>query len=162
MKRLGRPSIILGLVIALTAMAGVVYAAQTWTATTAPLASWGGSASSADGTKLAAVSYTDAAGAAGYVYTSTDSGTTWATTTAPEAYWNGVASSADGAKLVAASECDPTCATYNGHVYVSADSGTTWATTTLPAAYWYDQPVASSADGTKLIAASECEAASAT
>ena len=61
---------------------------------------WISVASSADGSKLAAVS--DEAGYPfGVVITSTNSGVTWATNAVPYLTWNAVALSADGAKLVA-------------------------------------------------------------
>src|ERR1035437_10152389 len=75
--------------------------AQMWTQTSAPFAGWTSIASSADGTKLVA-----AAGTAGGVYTSTDSGATWTLTSSPfsgspdYALPTCVASSADGSKLV--------------------------------------------------------------
>jgi uncharacterized repeat protein (TIGR01451 family) len=55
-------------------------------------------ASSADGTKLAAVSES---GLPGGVITSTNSGATWITNSVPNLTWNAVALSADGARLVA-------------------------------------------------------------
>ena len=89
-------------------------------------------ASSADGTKIVAVSV------AGYLYTSTDSGATW-TERGTQYYLRGAASSADGTKLVAAGDSS---------VYTSTDSGVTWIEQpTSPAL----SQVASSADGTKLV-----------
>jgi DNA-binding beta-propeller fold protein YncE len=58
---------------------------------------WIGVASSADGSKLAAVSES---GLPGGVITSSDSGATWTTNAVPNLTWNAVALSADGAKLV--------------------------------------------------------------
>ena len=60
---------------------------------------WISVASSADGSKLAAVS--DQTGPSGVVITSTNSGATWTTNAVPFLTWNAVALSADGAKLVA-------------------------------------------------------------
>jgi hypothetical protein len=101
-------------------------------------------ASSADGTKLVAVSRYVYAASSGYtdghIYTSVDSGATWTQTGTREG-WTSVASSADGTKLVAASE--------GGGIYTSVDSGATW-TQTGTAQAWTS--VASSADGTKLVA----------
>ncbi len=57
-------------------------------------------ASSADGSKLAAVS-DEASSPYGVVITSTNSGATWTTNAVPFLDWNAVALSADGAKLVA-------------------------------------------------------------
>src|SRR5208282_1885180 len=71
--------------------------AQTWTPTSAPTNIWFSVASSADGSKIVAVSYYDG------IYASTNSGMTWAQTSAPtNEIWSSVASSADGNKLVAA------------------------------------------------------------
>jgi DNA-binding beta-propeller fold protein YncE len=61
---------------------------------------WVSVASSADGSKLAAVS-DEAAAPYGVVITSTNSGATWTTNTVPFLEWSAVALSADGAKLVA-------------------------------------------------------------
>jgi hypothetical protein len=120
--------------------------AQIWTQTSAPLTNWTSVASSADGTKLVAVS--DRA-----IYTSADSGVTWTPTSAPVTNWISVASSADGTKLVAAvavfmgSQYET-----GGPIYVSADSGVTWTATDAPSTNW--SSVASSADGSKLVAVS--------
>src|SRR5712691_621733 len=70
--------------------------AQTWTLTSAPIASWKAVASSADGTKLVAAIQ------GGSICTSTNSGAAWTRTSAPNLGWSSVASSADGTKLVAA------------------------------------------------------------
>jgi DNA-binding beta-propeller fold protein YncE len=61
---------------------------------------WIGVASSADGSKLAAVS-DEASFPFGVLITSTNSGATWTTNAVPFLDWNAVALSADGAKLVA-------------------------------------------------------------
>jgi photosystem II stability/assembly factor-like uncharacterized protein len=107
---------------------------------------WNSVASSADGTKLVAVD-----GAPGQIYTSTDSGTNW-TAHDSNRIWQAVASSADGTKLVAA--------VYNGQIYTSTDSGTNWTAGEINPDFdggntniyraW--RSVASSADGTKLVA----------
>ena len=116
----------------------------TWTQTSAT----GGSvASSADGTRLIA------AAAGGLIYQSTDSGATWKQTSAPGPFlWSSVASSADGTNLVAVCTLyGPN--TYNppgaGRIYHSSDSGANWKSSG-PLGYW--ESVASSADGTKLVA----------
>jgi photosystem II stability/assembly factor-like uncharacterized protein len=111
--------------------------AQGWTQTTAPTNNWTGIASSAEGTKLAAIS------SGGGIYTSPDSGNTWTlATNAPlSAQWVSVSSSADGAKLIAAE---------GGLIYTSADSGLTWATNNVPSVLWTS--VASSGDGRVLVA----------
>ena len=73
---------------------------------------WIGVASSADGTRLAAVS--DATIPFGVVITSTNSGATWTTNAVPFLDWNAVALSADGAQLVASVGYPST-----GPIYVS-------------------------------------------
>src|SRR5690349_5902631 len=83
---------------------------------------------------------------------------TWTPTSAPSAgpgsspRWNSVASSADGTKLVAAGahSCFYGCHYLLFPIYTSADSGMTWIQTTAPINNWTS--VASSADGTKLVA----------
>src|SRR6266536_810154 len=79
---------------------------------------------------------------------------------APYGPWNSVASSADGTKLVAAArEFLDSCGIYSdGLIYTSPDSGATWTQTSAPTNSW--QSVASSADGTKLVAAARCPFAS--
>jgi hypothetical protein len=78
----------------------------TWTQTSAPATNWIALASSADGSRLAAV----AGGrrslqnpvVTGPIYTSTNSGATWKSNNVPVHNWTSVASSADGCILVAA------------------------------------------------------------
>jgi hypothetical protein len=119
----------------------------TWTQTTAPSLDWNSVASSSDGTKLAAAAWP------GGIYASTNSGGTWTQTAAPSTNWASIASSSDGTKLVAAA--------YGGNlkqggvsvggIYASTNSGGTWTQTGAPNTNW--QSVASSSDGTKLVAA---------
>ncbi|MGD0349624.1 MAG: hypothetical protein ABSB84_04825 [Verrucomicrobiota bacterium] len=108
--------------------------AKTWTQSNAPTNDWASIASSADGSKLAAV--VDGGG----IYTSTNSGVDWTLTSATNQYWSSIASSADGNKLVAASSS----------IYTSTNAGATWTLTQAPYLYWLS--VASSSDGTKLAA----------
>ena len=75
------------------------------------VSNWTSVASSADGTRLAAVA------SSGEIYTSTNGGVTWTPNTVTNASWSGVASSADGAKLIAVSN--------GGGIY-------TWQTTPTP------------------------------
>lgn len=119
--------------------------AQTWTPTTAPTNGWTAIASSADGTKLFAVSapvFVD------YVYVlSTNAGATWTTNVEPQQGsdynpWSCIASSADGAKLVALN---------TDTVWASTNSGASWVSNTVPGVIFWSC-VASSADGTKLVA----------
>lgn len=107
-----------------------------WTKT-GSTGNWVGVASSSDGTKLVAV--TDTA-----IWRSTNTGETWTKLAGPSGVSSGfaaVASSSDGTHIAAAS---------GYYVYNSADSGATW---TRSAALGYaPNSLASSADGTKLIA----------
>jgi len=153
-----------------------------WTPASAPITYWTAVASSADGTKLVAGVYypckiytstnsgtdwTQAAGApaglglasiassadgaglviggrANYIYTSADAGVTWTRNNSTYGYWNAFASSADGANLAAAADSG---------ISTSTNSGAFWAWTGAPhdvGAFW---SVASSDDGTRLIAA---------
>jgi photosystem II stability/assembly factor-like uncharacterized protein len=143
---------------------------------------WEAIASSADGSKLVAVT------SGSSIYYSSDSGMTWTPATTPgNTGWRTVASSADGSKLVAAisggsiytnsgttwvrssgapngSNWVSLASSANGNklaavisgggIYTSADSGSTWAkqTTGLPASANW-QSVASSSDGAHLVAA---------
>jgi hypothetical protein len=109
-------------------------AGQVWTDNNnAPVTNWQSVASSADGTKLVAIT------ASGSVYTSTDSGATWSgTTLGGQGY--AVASSADGSKLVAATSAG-----------IVVNSGGYW-TMSLPNVI--ATSVASSADGTMIAVAS--------
>jgi hypothetical protein len=115
----------------------------TWNRTSAPLTNWTGIASSADGTKLAAVwdSYNGSSWSGG-IYLSTNSGGTWTQASVPSSNWNCIASSADGTKLAAGA--DP------GTTYISTDSGVTWIQTSAYFSEW--DSIAFSADGTKLAA----------
>jgi uncharacterized repeat protein (TIGR01451 family) len=70
---------------------------ETWNlATNAPALVWDGIASSADGSKLVAVSD------GGSIFSSADSGITWQSNNAPSMRWSSVASSANGNREVAA------------------------------------------------------------
>ncbi len=136
---------------------------QTWFSTNSGMnwtqsTSSGGSyavASSADGTKMVSVS------CPGGIYTSTNFGASWKNTIAPTMNWGAVASSADGTKLVAATDGGYNT-TINGGIYTSSDSGNSWTKQTAAPTSNYPQGtipnwlgVASSADGTKLAAASD-------
>jgi len=103
-------------------------------------------ASSADGTKLVlAASGND-------IFTSTDSGATWVDQAASlglldNVSWSSVACSTNGTQIVATAK---TAGFTLGWIYISADSGETWTPRAFTN-FW--QSVASSADGTKLVAA---------
>lgn len=109
--------------------------AQIWTQTSATNNSWQAVASSADGTKLAAVVLN------GGIYTSTNSGASWTQTKAPDKAWWSIASSADGTQLAAVVD--------GGKIYVSTNSGLDWVSNGI-SAYW--DSVTESADGSKLAA----------
>jgi hypothetical protein len=129
----------------------------TWAQTSAPSDVWSSIATSADGTKLAAVASADAAGSNGLgpIYVSADSGTTWTRTSAPSYAWSTVAISANGTKLVAAASSDATGENGTARIYISADSGTTWTRTSAPTNIVAWLGVASSADGATLVAAAQ-------
>jgi len=123
---------------------------QTWKQqTNAPSHNWASIACSADGRKLVAVNddmYFNGDNFVFYgsIYTSTNSGTSWTqATNAPPAGWIKVASSADGNNLVALPA--------DGPIYTSTDSGITWMPINTPSSLL--NYIASSADGTKLVAA---------
>jgi DNA-binding beta-propeller fold protein YncE len=121
----------------------------TWVSNNAPVANWQSVASSADGTRLVAADYRDQV-----IYTSTNSGAVWTrATNAPKTGWFSVALSADGLKLAAVA-----FSSASANIYTSPDFGTTWITNNVPAGppqgiqrNW--SSIASSADGSKLIAA---------
>ena len=128
----------------------------TWEQTTAPglLVSWPSITSSADGSKLAAVS---SGLNGGYIYTSTNSGATWTPfinyigSTPSGQNWTAIAGSADGTKLLAS--------VFNGALYSSTNGGNTWETNGLSSHdYW--GCLASSADGTRLAAGTAGDSAS--
>jgi hypothetical protein len=122
---------------------------QSWKAVEGS-ANWSAIASSSDGTKLVAVVNN------GYIYTSTNSGANWTQqNNSGSRYWSSVASSADGTKLVAAVGYTIYTASQPGAIYTSTDSGVTWTPhTSSPLSSSLDwSSVASSADGSKLVAA---------
>jgi photosystem II stability/assembly factor-like uncharacterized protein len=110
-----------------------------WTVTNAPSLVWSAIASSADGTKLAAVINS------GLIYTSTNSGLLWTAQAGSSSLaWSAIASSADGVKLVAAVN--------GGYIYTSTNSGITWTQQTSSGSRAW-AAVISSTDGTHLTAA---------
>jgi hypothetical protein len=113
--------------------------AQTWTQTSAPSDVWSSIASSADGTKLVAATFSN-------VYTSTNSGTSWLLANTPHNFiWASVASSADGTKLAVAGNANT-----GSPILISSNSGSSWTTSSAPFLAW--SSIASSSDGTKLAA----------
>jgi hypothetical protein len=137
----------------------------TWKAQNSGIQAWQSIASSADGTKLVAVS----AGSDGFInnggliYTSTDSGVTWILNTnladndrAWNYEWSSVASSSDGTKVIAAALINMVAGTpLWGAIYTSTNCGIDWTENDLSTNQnlieW--SSVASSADGAKLVAA---------
>jgi len=129
--------------LVLATLAGISPALpQTWTQTGAPSNHWAGIAASADGTRLVAVGGSSRAGP-GSIYTSTDAGNTWVSNNAPKLNWIAVCSSADGSRLAAVA--------YNSSG-VWTNSGQSWAQTASPLNLFYPSSIASSADGSRLIA----------
>jgi hypothetical protein len=117
---------------------GVVNAYTNWTVR-ANIQNWYSVASSADGSRLAAVVF------GGQIYISTNAGASW-TARDRDRNWVAVASSSDGSKLVAQE--------YGGQIYTSSDSGANWtAQSGSGSRNWTS--VASSSDGSKLVAAVE-------
>lgn len=100
---------------------------------------WSSVASSADGEKLVAVTFTDSYFTE-MLFTSVNAGVTW-TARGTSRDWSSVASSTDGTKLVATTDL--------GQIFASADSGATWVAR-ADVRHW--SSVASSADGSKLVA----------
>jgi photosystem II stability/assembly factor-like uncharacterized protein len=107
-------------------------------ARSAPQLQWTGIASSADGSRLAAVALNSPS-----VLTSADGGVTWTPGSAIGPGATAVASSADGNKLAVVVQ--------GGLVWLSPDGGQTWgASANSPTQAWTS--IASSADGSKLVA----------
>jgi hypothetical protein len=131
----------------------VVY--PSWSASGSTNRMWTSVACSADGTHVVASS---GGLLSGLIYTSADSGATWQKTTAPSNSWTSVASSTDGSRLVAIIAAaggfdDPDI---KGFVYTSTNHGTNWLnvwTNSSRALRPIWSAVASSADGTRLVAA---------
>ncbi len=115
---------------------------KTWKQTTAATDYYISVASSADGSKLAAV---DSGMGDGLIYLSANSGNSWNGTGPSGEAWASIALSSNGVKMVVADS-----GYGDGLIYVSTNSGSTWKATTAPAFPW--TCVASSADGTHLAA----------
>lgn len=130
-------------------------AGATWTERTAPgNAPWSSIASSADGTRLAAV------GLGTQIWTSGDSGATW-TARATNRSWDSVTMSADGSRIAAATlESNP--GSGDGRIYtLESAPGAAFGT-----GAWIEQnevqmwrSIASSADGRMLVAAAHRDGA---
>ncbi|MDQ5971334.1 MAG: hypothetical protein QG566_280, partial [Patescibacteria group bacterium] len=121
--------------------------ASSWTQQTGSgTRNWRSVASSADGSKLAAVVYN------GYIYTSVDNGATWSTNSNSSGshFWNSITSSTDGIKLAATDG-------NNGYIYTSSDGGVTWTTNSNSSGQHSWTGIASSSDGTKLVATADSD-----
>jgi hypothetical protein len=107
----------------------------TWKLTDAPQnGEWTSIASSADGTRLAAVCPNLG------IYVSTNSGAHWLQTKTGQ-NWSCVASSSDGMTMFAGNQ--------SGGIYISTNSGITWTPTGATNAYW--DAIASSSNGMNLL-----------
>ena len=135
----------------------------TWVERTSPGSkSWFEITSSSDGTKLAATMAPDTETAPSYIWTSTDSGVNWTQrTSSGSKFWRSITSSSDGTKLAAFGlniiiNIEDGYRTWDydisgGYIYTSSNSGVTWTEiTSAGKRYWND--IASSSDGTKLVA----------
>lgn len=119
---------------------------------------WSSIASSADGSKLAAVASSasipfpdEQPVNGGYIYTSSDSGVTWTERAgAGRRDWRLITSSSDGSKLAACAGFEEYGQSY---LYTSPDSGATWVERTGAGMRRWES-IASSADGTKIVAVS--------
>ena len=101
---------------------------------------WIFAASSADGTKLWAVSDSGP-----NIWVSTNSGRVWTSTTAFNSNWREVAPTADGNRLAGVN--------YGWGIYISTNSGMSWTKTSGPVINGQNwQAVASSATGSNLVA----------
>jgi hypothetical protein len=106
-------------------------------------------ASSADGNKLLAVEYN---ASPAFISSSTNAGRTWQSNNLAAArFWWGVASAAEGVKLAAEAGQMQYPFGSTGAVYTSTDSGAAWRSNNAPVINW--SCIASSADGTRLVAA---------
>ena len=130
-------------------------AGATWTERTAPGNSpWSSIASSADGTKLAAV------GLGTQIWTSGDSGATWVAATGTNRSWDSVTLSADGSRIAAAT-LETNAGSGDGRIYTLEQAGAVFG-----AGVWIERTevqmwrsIASSADGKKLVAAAHRDGA---
>ena len=144
---------------AIASSSGLVWtsadAGATWTARTAPGDSpWSSIASSADGTRLAAV------GVGTQIWTSGDSGVTWVPRAA-NLFWDSVTMSADGSRIAAAT-LETNAGSGDGRIYTLEQA----PGAVFGAGVWIERSevqmwrsIASSADGRKLVAAAHRDGA---
>lgn len=112
-----------------------------WTQTSAPNEDWSAIAASADGHQLIAGTGTVIAGSNTRLYISRDSGQTWTTNLLGSGPFNSIASSADGTVLAAAA----------GGLFISTNAGNTWMRYSTNYPWNAANPVAMSADGTRIM-----------
>ena len=129
---------------------------STWIQTSAPQSGWLKVVSSADGTRLAAIGEPEPIGRlppfsyTGSFYASADSGATWISNnvlSVPKGAKSSMVSSADGRELVVLFSFG----SFGSALFTSTNSGAAWRTNNLPNGNWL--ALASSADGTRLVAA---------
>ena len=118
---------------------------QNWQ-TNGPAAYWTSIAASASGTTIAATIN------GGNIYVSTNSGVSWVSRTTGGQNWSDVAVSADGTKM-AATVGNMNTTSDNGYIWTSTDSGASWGTQSSSSGIKQWVSIASSANGTNLIAA---------
>ncbi|HVU28730.1 MAG TPA: hypothetical protein VHG71_13495 [Verrucomicrobiae bacterium] len=116
----------------------------TWTSNNLAVDHWYSVACSADGSKLVA------GDTSGKIFTSTDSGITWTQPSSLSGVVYSLASSVDGSRLIAGCSVSGV-----GIVYTSMDSGNSWVSNNLSLGNSGLLSVSSSADGTKLVVASQ-------
>jgi hypothetical protein len=115
---------------------------------------WSSVASSADGAVLVAAMYGRYDGlSAGQIFASTNEGGAWMP--GINDYFQSVAASADGTKLVAVAYVIADRTETRRPIYLSTNSGANWTISSAPIANW--TAVTSSADGSKLVAATSSE-----
>jgi photosystem II stability/assembly factor-like uncharacterized protein len=124
---------------------------NTWIQTSTLFTNVPAVASSADGNKLIAAGW---GATKGPIIISKDSGVTWTQTTAPLTNWYSVASSANGSNLVAVGYVISSIP--YGFVYTSTNAGMTWKfNNPYPIFQVSLRSIASSADGSRLVAGSQ-------
>ncbi len=118
---------------------------QNWQASGPGTANWSSVAASASGTIIAATINN------GNIYVSTNSGVSWVQRASVQ-YWSDVTVSADGTRM-AATVGNINTTSDNGYIWYSTDSGASWGTQSSSSGSKQWVSIASSANGTNLIAA---------
>jgi hypothetical protein len=133
------------------AIYGSTNSGTTWAVTSSPHFQWFSVDCSTNGSNVVAVGF-DPMRNASVIYTSADSGATWLSNSVPNEQWTRAVCSADGAKLVVVAFGPGTGGGLGGPIAVSTNSGVTWTEVSgaPPFIQWHD--IASSADGSKLVA----------